>query len=50
MWEITVIKIGVGVVNSYGFKNRADALAKRAELETQFPPFPEYNITLDWWN
>jgi hypothetical protein len=47
MWEITVIELGVGVVDSYGFKNRAEAVAKRDELKAQNP---ELHYTLDWWN
>ncbi len=49
MHEVSVIKFGVGVINSYGFRNRVDAVAKRDELKAQYPA-SEYNITLEWWN
>lgn len=34
MWMLDVIKIGVGVIEVYSFRNRAEAVAKRTEIES----------------
>jgi len=47
MWMLDVCKVGVGVVDSYWFKTRAEAVAKKAELEIQYP---DCGVLMQWEN
>jgi hypothetical protein len=50
MWEVTLVKVGTGVVSSFGFRNRADAVVKRDELNAEFDKADGYGVMLEWWN
>ena len=47
MWEVSLIKVGTGVVSSFGFRSRSEAVIKRDELKAEFP---DYSVMLEWWN
>jgi hypothetical protein len=47
MWFLDVVKLGVGVVESYAFRNRAEAVAKRDEI---LAINPEAKMMLQWNN
>jgi hypothetical protein len=47
MWEVTVVKQGVGVVTSFGFRSRSEAVIKRDELKAEYP---DCGVMLEWWN
>ena len=47
MWSVDLIEFGIGVVKSFDYRNRAEAVAKRDELKAQYP---EHSVYMHWWN
>ena len=48
MWDVTLIKFGTGSVGIFGFRNRAEAVAKRDELKAEYAD--GYSVMMEWSN
>jgi hypothetical protein len=48
MWDVTLIKVGTGSVGIFGFRNRAEAVAKRDELKAEYAD--GYSVMMEWSN
>jgi hypothetical protein len=47
MYEVSVIRIGIGVIKSCGSRSMVEAKAMRDELKAQYP---NDNVIMEWWN